>query len=172
MKMKPAEVIVSPEHLVIRKKRDGRCVYSREGKRALVAACLRPGVSVAGIALVHGVNANVLRKWITHHHQWQDKTDSVHTSHAIDSSNPSSPVSVTPPALQSSPSNIPALVPVQITPDTDRPSAPPTAAVSAANTGSPMVIELYGARILIEGEVNRGTLMRILDCLRAVATTS
>jgi transposase len=172
MKMKPAEVIVSREHLVIRKKRDGRCVYSREGKRALVAACLRPGVSVAGIALLHGVNANVLRKWITHHHQWQDKTDSVHTAHAIDSSNPSSPVNITPPALRSTPSNLPALLPVQITPTTDRPSAPPAAPVSATNAGSPMVIELYGARVLIDGEVNRGALMRVLDCLRLLATTS
>jgi transposase len=171
MKMKPAEVIVSREHLVIRKKRDGRCVYSREGKRALVEACLRPGVSVARIALLHGVNANVLRKWITHHHQWQDKPDSVHTAHAIDSAHASSPVNITPPALRT-PSNIPALVPVQITPATDRPSAPPAAPVSAANATSPMVIELYGARILIEGEVNRGALMRILDCLRLLATAS
>jgi hypothetical protein len=129
-------------------------------------------VSVAGIALLHGVNANVLRKWISHHHQWQDKTESVHTAHAIDSSNPSSPVSVTPPALQSSPSNIPALLPVQITPDVDSPSAPPAAAVSAANATSPMVIELYGARVLINGEVNRGALMRVLDCLRSITTTS
>lgn len=172
MKMKPAEVIVSREHLVIRKKRDGRCVYSREGKRALVAACLRPGVSVARIALLHGVNANVLRKWITHHHQWQDKADSVHTAHAIDSANPSSPVNVTPTASPSTPSNIPALLPVQITPDTDRPSAPPAAVVSAANATSPIIIELYGARILIDGEVNRGALMRVLDCLRLHATAS
>jgi transposase len=172
MKMKPAEVIVSREHLVIRKQRDGRCVYSREGNRALVAACLRPDVSVARIALVHGINANVLRKWITHHHQWQDKTDSVHTAHAIDSANPLSPVKVTPTALRSTPSNIPALLPVQITPDTDRPSASPGSPVSAASAASPMVIEFYGARILINGEVNRGALMRILDCLRAVATAS
>jgi hypothetical protein len=113
-----------------------------------------------------------LRKWITHHHQRQDKPDSVHTSHAIDSANPSSPVKVTPTALRSTPSNIPALLPVQITPDTDRPSASPAAPVSAARTDSPMVIELYGARILIDGEVNRGALMRILDCLRLLATTS
>jgi transposase len=172
MKMKPAEVIVSREHLVIRKKRDGRCVYSREGKRALVEACLRPGVSVAGIALLHGVNANVLRKWITHHHQWQDKTDSVHSTHAIDSAHASPPVNITPPALQSSPSNIPALLRVQITPDVDSPSAPPAAAVSAANATSPMVIEFYGARVLINGEVNRGALMRVLDCLRLLATMS
>jgi transposase len=171
MKMKPAEVIVSPEHLVVRKKRDGRCVYSREGKRALVEACLRPGVSVARIALLHGVNANVLRKWITHHHQWQDNTDSVHTSHIIESSNPSSPANATPPTSQSTPSNIPALVPVQITPDANGSSVSCAAAVSAAHT-SPMVIELYGARILIDGEFNREALMRVLDCLRLVAIAS
>jgi transposase len=172
MKMKPAEVIVSREHLVVRKKRDGRCVYSRDGKRALVQACQRPGVSVARIDLLHGVNANVLRKWITRHDPWQNKADSVHTSHAIESSNPSSPANARPPASHSTPSNIPALVPAQITPDTDRPSAPPGTAVSATHAGSPVVIELYGARILTDGEVNQETLMRVLDCLQAVATAS
>jgi transposase len=171
MKMKPAEVIVSREHRVVRKKRDVRCVYSREGKRALVDACLRPRVSVARIALLHGVSANVLRKWITHHHQWPDKTDSVRTPHAVDSAHASSPANVTPRASQSSPSNIPALVPVQITPDADSSSVSRAAAVSAAHT-SPMVIELYGARILTDGEVNREALMRVLDCLRLVAIAS
>jgi transposase len=46
-------------------KADGRCVYDREAKRELVKRCLQPGVSVAGMALAHGVNANLLRKWIT-----------------------------------------------------------------------------------------------------------
>lgn len=50
--------------LVTGHKRDGRCIYSKQGKRELVQACLRPGVSVAGMALRHGVNANLLRKWI------------------------------------------------------------------------------------------------------------
>jgi transposase len=50
--------------LIAGHKRDGRCVYSKQGKRELVEACLRPGVSVAGMALRHGVNANLLRKWI------------------------------------------------------------------------------------------------------------
>jgi len=27
--------------------------------------CLRPGVSVAGTALAHGINANLLRRWMT-----------------------------------------------------------------------------------------------------------
>lgn len=50
--------------LVVGRKRDGRCIYSRQAKRALVEACLQPGTSVARIALDHGVNANLLRRWI------------------------------------------------------------------------------------------------------------
>jgi transposase-like protein len=33
-------------------------------KAAIVAACLKPGASVAAVALAHGVNANLVRKWI------------------------------------------------------------------------------------------------------------
>ncbi|MCA1971564.1 MAG: transposase [Pseudomonadota bacterium] len=51
--------------LVVGRKRDGRNVYSKQAKRELVEACLRPGVSVARIAYEHGLNANLLRKWIT-----------------------------------------------------------------------------------------------------------
>lgn len=50
--------------LVVGRKRNGRCVYSRKAKRALVEAALLPGVSVARLALDHAVNANLLRKWI------------------------------------------------------------------------------------------------------------
>lgn len=38
--------------------------HSEEFKDELVRACSEPGVSVAGIALVNGVNANLLRKWM------------------------------------------------------------------------------------------------------------
>ena len=50
--------------LVVGRKKDGRRVYSAQGKREFVRMCLRDGVSVARIALEHGVNANLLRKWI------------------------------------------------------------------------------------------------------------
>lgn len=50
--------------LIVGRKRDGRRCYDREAKRELVEACLQPGVSVAGMALEHGINANLLRKWI------------------------------------------------------------------------------------------------------------
>lgn len=45
-------------------RRDGRRRYDEESKRILARACLQPGVSLAGMALKHGVNANLLRKWV------------------------------------------------------------------------------------------------------------
>jgi transposase-like protein len=48
--------------LVLKRKGDG--IYSASHKRAIVEQCLQPGVSVAGIALAHGINANLVRKWI------------------------------------------------------------------------------------------------------------
>lgn len=51
--------------LVVGHGRDGRCCYDRQAKRELVEACLQPGVSVARMALQQGINANLLRTWIT-----------------------------------------------------------------------------------------------------------
>lgn len=44
--------------------RNGRRRYDPASKQRLVEACLQPGVSLAGLALQHGVNANLLRKWV------------------------------------------------------------------------------------------------------------
>ena len=38
--------------------------HSGEFKARVIAACEARGASVAGIALAHGVNANLVRKWI------------------------------------------------------------------------------------------------------------
>ena len=38
--------------------------YPRPLKAQIVAECREPGVSVAGVALSHGINANLVRKWI------------------------------------------------------------------------------------------------------------
>ncbi|HEY4541135.1 MAG TPA: transposase [Noviherbaspirillum sp.] len=55
------------ELTVIGVRRDGRRRYDAQAKRALVEAALQPGVSLAGLALKHGVNANLLRKWVVRH---------------------------------------------------------------------------------------------------------
>ena len=44
--------------------RDGRRRYDLASRDRLVAACLEPGVSVSRLAREHGVNANLVRKWI------------------------------------------------------------------------------------------------------------
>ena len=47
--------------------RNGRRRYDPASKRRLVVACLQPDVSLASLALQHGVNANLLRKWVAEH---------------------------------------------------------------------------------------------------------
>jgi len=46
---------------VVRVTSSGRRYYGRAGKARLVEACLEPGISVARLALEHGVNANMPR---------------------------------------------------------------------------------------------------------------
>lgn len=60
------------ERLVVGHKRDGRCIYDPAAKRALVEAACRPGLSVAGLALCHGINANLLRTWMRKHQAQQE----------------------------------------------------------------------------------------------------
>ena len=43
---------------------NGKRRFDPVTKARLIDACLEPGVSVAGLALEHGVNANLLRNWI------------------------------------------------------------------------------------------------------------
>ncbi len=38
--------------------------YTPEFKTELVADCQRPGASIAAVATLHGINANVLHRWI------------------------------------------------------------------------------------------------------------
>jgi transposase len=57
-----AEVV---RRLVTGHKNDGRAVYDPQAKAEVVRACMRPGVSVARMALHCGINANLLRRWIT-----------------------------------------------------------------------------------------------------------
>ena len=41
-----------------------RRMYSPQFKAEVAAQCLMPGASVSAIALSHGINANVIRKWL------------------------------------------------------------------------------------------------------------
>lgn len=39
-------------------------MHSDEFKANAVAACMQPGMSMAAVAMAHGINANLLRRWV------------------------------------------------------------------------------------------------------------
>ncbi len=45
----------------------GRRTFDPVSKARLIESCFQPGASVAQLALAHGVNANLLWKWIRQH---------------------------------------------------------------------------------------------------------
>ena len=56
---------VGPHGLVITSvASNGRRSYDPASRDRLVEACFQPGASLAGLALAHGVTANVLHKWV------------------------------------------------------------------------------------------------------------
>jgi len=46
-----------------------RRFYSAELKLQVVGACAQPGASIAGVALQHGINANIVHRWLREHNQ-------------------------------------------------------------------------------------------------------
>jgi transposase len=63
--------------LVIGMKRDGRREYDEGALEELVDLCLKPGVSIARMAIEHDVNPNQLRKWISRYQQRQQDRESM-----------------------------------------------------------------------------------------------
>jgi transposase-like protein len=47
--------------------RPKRRFYSPELKTQVVAECQAQGASVAGVALAHGINANIVHRWLREH---------------------------------------------------------------------------------------------------------
>ena len=43
---------------------NGRRYFSKAHKEAVIAKCLAPGASLAGVALANRFNANLVRKWV------------------------------------------------------------------------------------------------------------
>lgn len=50
--------------------RNGRRYFSAAHKRTVVQKCLVPGASLAAVALSHGFNANLVRRWVR---QYQER---------------------------------------------------------------------------------------------------
>jgi transposase len=70
-------------------------VHSDEFKANAVAACMQSGVSMAAVAMAHGINANLLRRWVR-----------------MAEMNPAAEHAAKPPALPAPP--LPSFVPMQL----------------------------------------------------------
>lgn len=176
---KTLTVVLSREALVARTKRDGRSLYNKEAKQVLIEASLQPGVSVAGMALAHGLNANVLHKWLTRERKARRERAAQHSktrspSIALGAANAPTTVKVT-----KSTNTNPRLLPVMMVEPEAPVSAPKqliamgtsstTPIVSPARTA--LVIEIGGARIVVEGVIDRVALSAVIDCLREAGST-
>ena len=63
MKPETRRVTVEP----LRVSRSGGRFFSETHERTVVERCLVPGPSGSAVALAHGFNTNLLRKWIVKH---------------------------------------------------------------------------------------------------------
>ena len=124
----------------VRVNRTGRRTYALEYKQEVVRKCRQPRVSVSAIALAHGLNANVVRKWMRKQ-------------------------TLVPPAPRSASS--PILLPVTVTAapvKRTKTAAVAPASRQRASEGS-IDIELNGARIRLQGTVDGKTLRCVLTLL-------
>lgn len=136
------------EGLTLGHKADGRCVYSKAGKKALVEACLQPGVSVAASALANGVNANLLRKWIRQHQVGMGKTGRRKRGEPLAG----------------------VLLPIHLNePPPAVTMTKPVSVKSPARKQSSIEIEYAGVRVFLHGDVTAQQLQVVLTCLARVA---
>ena len=56
--------------------RQRRRVHSDAFKAGAVAACVQPGMSMAAVAMAHGINSNLLRRWV-HEAEMKPRSDVV-----------------------------------------------------------------------------------------------
>jgi transposase len=128
----------------VRVNRTGRRTYSPEYQRGVVEECDEPGVSVAGVALAHGINANLLRRWIVRQRRESAKT--IEPSRTV-------------------------LLPVSVQRASPAPEAFGNGGMSTATTkprrvgAATIEIEVYGTRVHLRGGVDAETLRAVLDVL-------
>lgn len=127
----------------VRVNRTGRRTYTLDYKLDVVRQCREPGVSVAAIALGHGINANLVRRWIVRHQR----------------------AGIDPTAKPQA-----TLLPVTIDPASALLAARANDQVDAATERRRPVavtieIEVHGARIHLRGGVDAQALRSVLDVL-------
>ena len=136
--VEPTTVVIEP----LRVTRNGKRFFSKEHKRAVVERCLAPGASVAGVALAHGLNANLVRRWMDRH-----RTRSAKSSRATKL------VAVNVGSARHEP--------LLVTDD----AKPRARASTARNSTGSIEIEIAGGRLLLHGAVDVEQLRLVLEML-------
>ena len=127
----------------VRVNRTGRRSYTLDYKLDVVRQCSGPGVSVAAVALAHGINANLVRRWIVRHRR------------ALIDSTPKPRATLLPVTIEAATALLEARADDQVDTATKRRRA------GAAS----IEIELYGAHIYLRGGVDAQALRSVLDVL-------
>ena len=117
----------------VRTNRTGRRTYSREYKLQIIEQCSAPEASLAAVALSHGINANVVRKWVVQYRA----------------------------GLLSARLNKPMMLPVSV--ETNGTCSPPASAKSRQGAPGVIEIELDAARIRVRGGVDVQALRTVLE---------
>ena len=129
---------------ITRVTRKGRPNYPIDFKRHLAGLACEPGISVAKLALEHGINANMLFKWRRHYREgWFGEPEPAHAA-------PS-------PRAGEAPKLLPVMT---VSPTVGLPLAPKGIRPAAA-----LEIAIGRATVRLFGEVNRDALRTVLDCL-------
>lgn len=137
-----------------------RRARSLDERKRIVVEALAPGASVAAVARRHGLNANLVFKWIRRSREgWRDRRREPANE---------KPVVVVPPE-----GGGPAFVPVRLL-ELDTPSAPPPSDVAAkparqtrrgARRGAMEIRLPNGAKVSLDADVDAEALRRVLLAL-------
>ena len=71
--------------------RRSRRRYTVEFKKQATEACLIPGVSIASVALANGLNANLLRRWVTERQEAVAGSVTLPDQHPLEIAEPTTP---------------------------------------------------------------------------------
>ncbi len=123
----------------LRVSRNGRRFFSEAHKRAVVEKCLVPGASVSAVALAHGFNTNLVRKWINQH-QAQQRL-------------PRAGGALVPVSVMEAPVRLP------------RRSAGAVSKRSRELASGSIEIQIGAARVIVRGQLQAGQLRVVFDAL-------
>ena len=145
--------------LVLGRDRGGRCKYDPQAKTALIQECMKPGVSVARMAMQHGINANLLRAWIT----------KVQGANAI-----AMQTSPTEAALDTTPAFVPVMLETTVVAQrqANNPATAPQRPGRPTTTLLRMQIRLSNAVTVDLGETRIDDLSQVLEVLNALPCSS